>query len=87
MQTIGEALQKTLFREPEKPVYSEMQAKVNEIAKLVPLTKRYGYGYWAKLAQGYSYGDILAILKEVKNANAKYPKGGLLTNILRKKKC
>ncbi len=63
----------------------EKQAIVDEIIKVVGLHPKYGYKYWLSKVKGYSYGEILGILKSIENMDKKYPKGAVLTNKLKKR--
>ena len=69
----------------------ELAATVDEISKIVPLTKRYGFGFWLKLVQrsGVSYTEMFGILKEISKAGVDktgkpYNKGALLVSKLKK---
>ncbi len=64
---------------------SELQAAVNEIVKVIPLTKKYGYGYWCAMAKGLSFGEVLGAIKELENLPEKFNKGAVLTNKLCKR--
>ncbi len=66
----------------------ELAAVVDEIQKVLGFKydDKYGYRYWLRKAKGYSYTEIMGILKEIQNADPKYNKGGMLTNKLSKKK-
>lgn len=80
------------FMQPQKRgATHELAATVDEISKVVPLTKRYGFGFWLKLVQksGVSYTQMFGILKEIARiGNDKqgkpYNKGAVLTSKLKK---
>jgi hypothetical protein len=69
----------------------ELAATVDEISKVVPLTKKYGFGFWLKLVQKsrVSYTEMFGILKEISRATVDktgrpYNKGALLVSKLKK---
>lgn len=64
----------------------EKSAIVDEILLVVGNHKIYNYKYWLRKIGSRSYPEMMGILKEVKNANPKYNKGGMLTNKLSNKK-
>lgn len=67
-----------------KPAPHELSATVKLIEDEGLFTDKYGWGYWlgkVKKAQ-VSYGEMFAILKDIRNMEAKYNKGGRLTNLL-----
>jgi len=66
----------------------ELAAVVDEIQKVLGFKydDKYGYKYWLRKAKGFTYSDIIGILKEVSNADPKYSKGNMLTNKLAKLK-
>ncbi len=64
----------------------EQAAKVDEIVKIVGLSKEYPYTYWLRKVKNFSYGYVLEICKEADSLDKKYSKGGYLTNKLCKKK-
>ena len=76
----------------KRPPNHELAATVDEVVKIIPLTPRYGYGYWLKLIQrsGVSYTEMLGMLKDIsKMGNDKfgkpYNKAGTLVNKLIKR--
>lgn len=76
----------------KRPPNHELAATVDEVVKVIPLTARYGYGYWLKLIKrsGVSYTEMFGILKEISNmGNDKtgkpYNKAGTLVNKLNKR--
>ena len=71
--------------EKKKVPPHEQAAKVDEILKVVQLTKEYNYTYWLRKVKKWSFADILAICKEADSLPEKYSKGGFLTNRLSKK--
>ncbi len=74
------------FQKKDLKSRSEKQSVIDEIIKLVGVSKRYGYGYWGSLAKGISYGEIVSILKEIGNLPEKYNKSAVLTNKLHAQK-
>lgn len=72
--------------EKKKETPHEKAAIVNEIIALVGESKKYNYGYWLRMIGAISFSEMQGILKQVQGADAKYNKGGMLTNILRKRK-
>lgn len=62
----------------------ELSASVNEIIKIVGESKTYNYGYWLRKVKNVSYSKVLGICKEAGSLDAKYNKGGFITNSLRK---
>lgn len=72
----------------EKAPPHELSAVVDEIQKVLGFktNDKYGYKYWLSKAKGISYNQILGILKEIQGVDAKYNKGGLLTNKILKLK-
>ena len=84
--SIGELLKQRLAAsvpQQKKPPH-ELAAIVDEINKAGLVTKKYGYTYWLGKVKraGISYNDIHGILKEIRGMDAKYSKGGRLTNVL-----
>lgn len=68
----------------DKPPPHEKSAIVNEIIRVVGDHPKYNYKYWLKKIGNRSFGDMMVLLKEIEKAPAKYNKGGLLTNKLKK---
>nr|AKH47990.1 hypothetical protein [uncultured marine virus] len=70
----------------DKAPNGEFNATVNLVGEEVGFTDRFGRGYWSKVIKvsGVSYNGMLGILKELKDLPAKYPKGAVLTNKLKK---
>lgn len=90
-KTIGSLLSSIVGTPTKGQPTHEIAATVDEITKVIPLTKRYGFGFWLKLVKqsGVSYTEMFALLKEVKNmGNDKtgkpYNKAGTLVNKLKK---
>lgn len=71
----------------KKPPH-ELSATVDEIQKVLKFThnEKYGYMYWLRKVKGWSYNEIIGILKEIASVDPKYSKGGMLTNKLSNKK-
>lgn len=71
----------------KKAPNSELAATVEEISKVIPLTKQYDFGYWCRMVKKakVSYVEMLGILKEIESVPDKYPKGGILVNKLKKR--
>lgn len=92
MQKLSELMGKTLERsttkdpKKKKPPH-EKSATVDLIQNAGLVTKTYGYTYWLSKVKraGVTYNDILGIIKEVQGMDAKYNKGGRLTNLLTEK--
>lgn len=83
--SIGELLKQRLEQAIQKPrPPHELAAIVDEIERAGFVTKKYGYTYWLGKVKraGISFNDIHGILKEIRGMDAKYSKGGRLTNVL-----
>lgn len=85
LKSIGDLLPKTVAPDAKAPKH-EKAAIVNEIIELCGEHPKYNYKYWLRMIGNRGYGEMQGILKEVRNAPDKFPKGALLTNKLRKKK-
>lgn len=88
METIGEQLKKYI----EKPlangkkrfVSHATQATVEEIAKVIPLTDKWNFGFWLMVVSraGVKYTEVFGLLKELEGAKNK---GSLLYWKLKKR--
>jgi hypothetical protein len=87
MQSMASLFEKRMEepKEASKGPSHRKSAIVDEIIKVVGISKRYGYGYWLKKIGNRGYGDVMAMLKDVQGAPDKFPKGALLTNKLKVK--
>lgn len=74
------------YQTKQKVPPHEQAAKVNEILKIVKLTKQYDYGYWLRKVKKHSFSTVLDICKEASNLGDKYNVGGFITNRLCNKK-
>lgn len=74
---------KNKFSSSKKKPPHEKSASVDEIIKLVGLSKTYDYGYWLKKVGTASFSTVLGILKEASSLEAKYSKGGFICNRLK----
>ncbi len=86
MQSLFDALKG--YEPPKKQgAGNQIHETVEEVVKLVGTSEKYGKSYWYGVVKRkkISYSEMLGILKEVRNADRKYPKGALLTVILKKK--
>lgn len=85
MQSLFDILKEKQVAKKKGPSH-ELAATVQEIIDLVGATKKYGFGYWLGVVKrsGISFSEMQGILKEVRNADAKYPKGALLTVIIKR---
>lgn len=77
------------FEKPEskvKPPPHEISATANLIEEAGLFSKKYGRTYWmGKIKRaGIGYNDMIGVLKEINGMDAKYSKGGRLTNVLTK---
>lgn len=70
------------YKTKQKVPPHQPAAKVDEIVKIVGLSKEYPYTYWLKKVNGHSYGRILEICKLAESLPDKYSKGGFITNKL-----
>jgi hypothetical protein len=67
----------------------EKGAIVSEILETIgenKLNEKYGFGFWLKMSEGWTYGEILAILKEIKKMPDNFNKGAILVNKLKNSK-
>lgn len=71
------------YKTKQNPPAHEKAASVVEILKVVPETNEYNFGYWLKKIGQVKYGTVLAIMKDAKNLDKKYNKGGYVTNRLK----
>lgn len=68
----------------QKPASHQLAATVNLIKEAGLFTPKYGYKYWLGKTKraGVDFNEMIGILKEVRGMDAKYNKGGRLTNVL-----
>lgn len=85
MQELVERMKQQTKKTDKKKTPHEKAAIVDEIIALVGESKKYNYGYWLRKIGKISFGEMQGILKQVRNADPKYNKGGMLTNILKKR--
>lgn len=83
-KTPEEYLKNRQASQKKKPPSHELAATVNLIEQAGLFTKKYGYTYWLGKTKrsGVDFNEMIGILKEVQGMDAKYSKGGRLTNIL-----
>lgn len=81
---IGELLINKENQSKKKPAPHEKAATVNLIEEAGLFTKKYGYTYWLGKVKrsGVSHNEMIGILKNIAGMDAKYSKGGRLTNLL-----
>lgn len=90
VRSIGEQLKMPLPSPKRSAEWAphELAATVNEIIKVVGEHPKYGYKYWLGMVKrsGKGYNEMLGLLKQISDMDAKYPKGATLTNKLSRKK-
>lgn len=63
----------------------EHAASVDAIIAFLGKENTATYGRWLSLVKGKCYGDVMAILKQAKDLDPKYSRGGFIVNRLRSK--
>ena len=88
MSDLLAGIQARFQKQPTEKLPPHELAATVDLIKAAGLLKEptYGYNYWLGKVKraGVTYNDMIGILKNLQGMNAKYNKGGTLTNTLTK---